>query len=265
MVVSVAVAVAFAGSVGGAHAQPTLVLPGLNCGLGGPTSQLVPLVLRNKAGHPISPQSYPFTGACKKHDQCYAHWGISRGSCDQAFGLDMHAVCQVQPSAARADCEYVGEEYHSAVVRKGAVLYRQTQQASLDAALNGVYTGLAGRVIVTGGPNGTVTLPWKGKVTVAQGRFPTLAVTSPMQDSQLSQFERIKEHPSSVTGDAEFSFDPPAGYVGGAIQVDLAFHWGGGILPASVKGTFSSGSLVDDANQEPVTFSGSFSWTKSHK
>jgi hypothetical protein len=277
VVVSLTMVALFAGSVRGAEAQPTFVLPGLNCG--NPTSvtsQLVPLVMKNKAGHVIPISSYPFQSACKKHDQCYAHWGISRGSCDQAFGIDMHAVCQVRPSAARADCEYVGEEYHSAVVRKGAASYKEAQEGTVYKALKGTYTGLTGRLTVTGGPNGTVSLPWKATVTITPievpnlvGIFGRMTVTSPFQDDGRLQFEKIGQHPSQVTGTAAVGFNPPPGYVGGEVDVDVVFSWGGGVLPPSLKGTFSGGSLVADANgngneQQPVTFSGSVIWTKSH-
>jgi hypothetical protein len=276
VLVSVGAALMFVVGVGGAHAQPALVLPGLNCGIGGPTSQLVPLVLRNKAGHPIPPQSYPFAAACKKHDQCYAHWGMDRGSCDQVFGLDMHAVCQLQPGAARADCEYVGEEYHSAVVRKGAAAYKEAQQGTLVAALSGVYTGIAGRLVITGGANGTVTLPWRGKVTITSigdNMWAKLEVTSPVEanDTVGSEIGHWIEHPTSVTGAAPgCGFDPPDGYVGGAIGCGLVVQWGGGILPPTITGTFSGVTLPANVpgnadGTHDLTFSGSFRWTKSHR
>jgi hypothetical protein len=274
VLVSLSASFAAALGVGGAKAGANQAAFGLNCGLG-LTDQLVPLVLRDDKHRLIPPRTYNFRLVCSQHDKCYAHWGMDRSNCDHAFILNMFAECNRQPKAAQHGCDYVALKYHDAVVRQGAAAYKQAQLEAIVTGLEGDYNGV-GSLIASGGPNGPVSIPWSSFA------LPTLTVTAAgdglflgregierdASDGAESELDITSDYAgnevtATATDDVIVGDGMLPGYVGGGVQIDLTFTWHGGPLPASVTGTFSGGSLVDDRNQEPVTFSGSFTASKS--
>jgi hypothetical protein len=270
VLVSLSVALASTLGAGGAQAGANKAAFGLNCALG-LTDELVPLVLRDNKHRIIPPKTYNFKQVCIQHDKCYAHWGLDQGNCDHAFILNMFAECNRQPKAAQHGCEYVALKYHDAVVRNGAAAYKQAQVDAIVAGFKGDYTGV-GRLFVNGGPSGTASFPWQSSSlgqpmvkVVAAGDGLFLQNDGPNSDViNIGELDVVSDPPFKVTAtvsDDSFPGYLPPGYVGGVVQVDLTFTWDGE-LPPSVTGTFSGGSLVDDAHQEPVTFSGSFTASK---
>ena len=137
-------ALAFSSGVGIAKAE----ISGAKCG-GGLTASITPSL----------PGTYDFTAVCVQHDKCYANLGISRGSCDQAFILNMLAECKRQPKATQSECEHVASEYHSAVASNGEAAYERAQKEARVTVFNGSYLCLAIETLSFTLPPGTTTPP----------------------------------------------------------------------------------------------------------
>jgi hypothetical protein len=127
---------------GGSAGPSTAAAGGAKCGAG-LTAYLTPQLKG----------FYDFTLVCIQHDRCYAHFGISRSSCDTAFIGNMLAECKHQyptennalrkkNGAKRRSCESVAGRYHLAVVRDGETDYELAQEDAAGALFNGSYTGV---------------------------------------------------------------------------------------------------------------------------
>jgi hypothetical protein len=242
------VALAAASAATGASTAPAAV-GGAKCG-GGLTASLTP-VLQG---------SYDFTLVCIQHDQCYAKFGISKGSCDSAFIGNMLAECAhmypVENNAQkrlngvrRHSCEHVAGQYHVAVVSRGRTAYEKAQTQAVQALFNGTYNGVGSVTLTATDSDGT-----SFSNTQSLGS-PVMQVAGGAVSGGSAL--AITADTTSGTATATATESIPTGF--GVVTINLTFNYSlNG--PATVKGTVDT--TQDDGMGGTLHWTGTLGGTK---
>jgi RHS repeat-associated protein len=105
--------------------SPLAHVDGLGLSCGANTPWYVP---GSDAQVPDDPIGFDFSGACARHDACYATCGTGKHECDRQFLSDMRYACRRSGALSPALCYLVAYTYYQAVNWGGGAAYREAQR-----------------------------------------------------------------------------------------------------------------------------------------